>query len=161
MVDEASLEGASVIVEYGPGTGPMTRELLARKPAHAKLIAIERNDEFVALLRQQHPELDLVHDTVQELPNILAARGEQTTDRVVSSLPWVSFEPDLQRDIITTTRDALSEGGLFVTFAYVQGLALPRAWRFRSLLRELFSDVKQSDVIWANVPPAFIYTCRK
>jgi len=161
MVGEASLEGASVIVEFGPGTGPITRELLLHKPVDAKLIAIERNEEFVTLLQEQHPDLDVVHDTVQELHNILAARGKQTTDRIVSSLPWAAFEPDLQRDIMTATRNSLSEGGIFVTFAYVQGLALPRAWRFRQLLRELFTEVHQSDVIWANVPPAFIYTCRR
>jgi phospholipid N-methyltransferase len=161
VVDEASLEGASVIVEFGPGTGPITRELLRRKPADAKLIAIERNEEFVTLLQGQHPDLDVAHDTVQELHNILAARGEQTTDRIVSGLPWSYFEPELQRDIMTTARDSLSEGGIFVTFAYVQGLALPRAWRFRQLLRELFTEVSQSEVVWANVPPAFVYTCRK
>jgi phospholipid N-methyltransferase len=161
VVDEASLEGASVIVEFGPGTGPITRELLRRKPADAKLIAIERNEEFVTLLQEQHPDLDVAHDTVQELHNILAARGEQTTDRIVSGLPWSYFEPELQRDIMTTARDSLSEGGIFVTFAYVQGLALPRAWRFRQLLRELFTEVSQSEVVWANVPPAFVYTCRK
>jgi phosphatidylethanolamine/phosphatidyl-N-methylethanolamine N-methyltransferase len=161
MVDEADLAGARVVVEYGPGTGPITRELLRRLPAEAKLIAIERNIEFVALLQGQHPELDIAHDSVENLHDILNSRGETAADRVVSALPGVCFEPELQREIITSTRDALSENGLFVTFAYVQGLALPRAWRFRQMLRDLFSDVRQSDVIWANVPPAFIYTCRK
>lgn len=161
MTEEASLDGASVIVEFGPGTGPITRELITQKPDNSKLIAIERNEEFVSLLQEQHPELDVAHDCVQELGKILEARGEKTADRIVSGLPWAAFDDQLQRDILTAAHDSLSDDGVFVTFAYLQGFALPPAWRFRSLLRGLFSEVKQSDVVWRNVPPAFVYRCRK
>ncbi len=161
MTEEASLDGASVIVEFGPGTGPITRELIAQKPDDSKLIAIERNEEFVSLLKEQHPELDVAHDCVQKLGSILEARGEKTADRIVSGLPWAAFDEKLQRDILKAAHDSLSDDGLFVTFAYLQGFALPPAWRFRSLLRGLFSEVKQSDVVWRNVPPAFVYRCRK
>jgi phosphatidylethanolamine/phosphatidyl-N-methylethanolamine N-methyltransferase len=161
MATEASLAGTSMIVEYGPGTGPVTRELLAQKPDDAQFVAIERNEEFVNLLRKQLPDLDVAHDCVQELPNILAARGVEKADRIVSGLPWASFDAELQRDIMTVTRDSLADDGLFLTFAYIQGLALPRAWRYRSLLQELFSDVRQSEVVWANMPPAIVYICSK
>lgn len=161
MVEEASLEGASVIVEFGPGTGPITRALIETKPKNAKLIAIERNEEFVAMLRDRHPELDVAHDCVQKLQNILAARGETVADRIVSGLPWAAFDETLQREIMKAAHGSLAEDGVFVTFAYIQGFALPPAWRFRKLLREMFSEVRQSDVVWRNVPPAFVYTCRK
>lgn len=161
ITNEASLEGASVIVEYGPGTGPVTKELIARKPGYAKLIAIERNEEFVVGLQERFPDLDIAHSCVQDLPDVLAARGETQADRIVSGLPWASFDTELQRDIMQVTHDTLSADGIFVTFAYVQGLALPRAWRYRSLLNQLFSDVKQTEVVWANMPPAFVYCCHK
>jgi phospholipid N-methyltransferase len=161
MAEEASLEGASVIVEFGPGTGPITRALIERKPENAKLIAIERNEEFVAMLRERHPNLDIVHDCVQELRRILDARGEAVADRIVSGLPWAAFDESLQREIMRAAHDSLADDGVFVTFAYLQGFALPPAWRFRKLLREMFTEVRQSDVVWRNVPPAFVYTCRK
>jgi phospholipid N-methyltransferase len=161
MAEEACLEGASVIVEFGPGTGPITRALIESKPANAKLIAIERNEEFVTMLREKHPDLDVVHDCVQQLSRILAARGEKAADRIVSGLPWAAFDESLQREIMKTAHDALTDDGVFVTFAYLQGFALPPAWRFRKLLHEMFSDVRQSDVVWRNVPPAFVYACRK
>ena len=161
MADEASLEGASVIVEFGPGTGPITRALIESKPPNSKLIAVERNEEFVAMLRERHPGLDVAHDCVQQLPKILAARGETAADRIVSGLPWGAFDESLQRDIMKAAHDCLTADGVFVTFAYLQGFALPPAWRFRKLLREMFSEVRQSDVVWRNVPPAFVYTCRK
>jgi len=161
MADQASLEGSSLIVEFGPGTGPITRALIESKPDDAKLIAIERNEEFVTLLRERHPGLDVVHDNVQELHKILAARGQTAADRIVSGLPWAAFDESLQRDIMQAAHDSLADDGIFVTFAYLQGFALPPAWRFRKLLREMFSEVRQSDVVWRNVPPAFVYTCRK
>ncbi len=161
MAEEASLEGASVIVEFGPGTGPITRALIERKPANSRLIAIERNEEFVAMLRERHPDLDVAHDCVQELHKILAARGETAADRIVSGLPWAAFDESLQRDIMKAAHGSLTEDGVFVTFAYLQGFALPPAWRFRKLLREMFAEVRQSEVVWRNVPPAFVYTCRK
>lgn len=161
MAEEASLEGSSVIVEFGPGTGPITRALIERKPENAKLIAIERNEEFVAMLREQHPNLDVVHDCVQELRRILDSRGEAVADRIVSGLPWAAFDESLQREIMQAAHDSLADDGVFVTFAYLQGFALPPAWRFRKLLRQMFAEVRQSDVVWRNVPPAFVYTCRK
>ena len=160
MAEEASLEGASVIVEFGPGTGPITRALLESKPQNARLIAIERNEEFVTMLRERHPDLDVAHGCVQELPRILAARGETAADRIVSGLPWAAFDESLQQDIMKAAHDSLADDGVFVTFAYLQGFALPPAWRFRKLLREMFSDVRHSDVVWRNMPPAFVYTCR-
>jgi hypothetical protein len=54
----------------------------------------------------------------------------------------------------------LGKGGQFVTFAYLQGLILPAAQRFRKLLKQYFSEVSTSRTVWLNVPPAFIYRCR-
>src|SRR5713101_4494982 len=42
---------ARVIVEYGPGVGGITAEILRRMRPDASLIAIETNPEFVGFLR--------------------------------------------------------------------------------------------------------------
>ena len=56
--------------------------------------------------------------------------------------------------------DVLKPGGQFVTFAYLQGLLLPAAKRFRGLLEQTFRQVTTSRVVWKNVPPALAYYCR-
>ena len=56
---------------------------------------------------------------------------------------------------------ALVPGGVFVTFGYLQSLALPGAWALRRRLRHGFADVAKTKVVWGNVPPAFAYICRK
>jgi phospholipid N-methyltransferase len=57
--------------------------------------------------------------------------------------------------------DNLNDGGYFTTFAYIQGVFIPSARRFRKFLSESFSSVETSRVIWSNLPPAFVYRCRK
>jgi phospholipid N-methyltransferase len=55
----------------------------------------------------------------------------------------------------------LGDGGYFTTFAYLQGLLLPAGQRFKKLLNKSFRQVTVSRVIWANVPPAIVYRCKK
>ena len=55
----------------------------------------------------------------------------------------------------------LRPGGQFATFAYLQGLLLPAARRFRANLGRSFSQVERSPTAWTNLPPAFVYRCRR
>ena len=55
----------------------------------------------------------------------------------------------------------LSPGGHFATFAYLQGLLLPAGMRFAGLLEDSFGSVQRSRTVWRNLPPAFVYRCRK
>jgi phosphatidylethanolamine/phosphatidyl-N-methylethanolamine N-methyltransferase len=161
MVSAVNPQSPSVVVEFGPGTGPFTEAILGKLGHGSRLIAIEQNDAFAALLRKKFPDLDLVHGSVEFLPEILEARGGQPADCIVSGLPWASFDAALQRRILAAAANGLREGGSFTTFAYVHGLLLPAAWRFRRLLEATFRQVRQSEVVWRNVPPAFVYHCTK
>ena len=55
----------------------------------------------------------------------------------------------------------LVKDGLFITFAYLQGLVMPGAQVLRKRLGTMFSKVSRTRIIWGNVPPAFAYVCRK
>ena len=112
-------------------------------------------------MRRRFPDLDLVHGSVEGLPAIVEARGVTAVDCIISGLPWASFDSDLQKKIMTGVTTSLREGGTFATFAYLHGFLLPAAWRFRRSLQDTFSEVRQSKVVWWNLPPAFVYRCRK
>ena len=47
---------AKVIVEYGPGVGTLTAEILRRMRADAKLMVMETNPQFVRFMRQTLPD---------------------------------------------------------------------------------------------------------
>jgi len=62
---------------------------------------------------------------------------------------------------MTSVTEALPPGGRFATFTYRHAVRLPAARRFRTLLDENFSEVRESKTVWRNVPPAFVYHCTK
>ena len=165
MLDSLDWERISVLVEYGPGTGAITRQICNRvaQPAHSQLdfFAVEVNDAFADALTTSFPDLDLAHDSVANIEQLLHERGHDQMHAVVSGLPWTAFNEALQDELLLPMIEHLSDGGEFVTFAYVHGLPLKSAKRFRQKLRDHFSSVIISRTIWRNIPPAIFYTCRK
>jgi phospholipid N-methyltransferase len=84
-----------------------------------------------------------------------------SVDCIVSGLPWAAFPAALQVKILDEMMLVLKPGGKFVTFAYLHGLPLPPARKFRALLPRYFTSVGKSPVVWLNLPPAFVYRCRR
>jgi phospholipid N-methyltransferase len=54
----------------------------------------------------------------------------------------------------------LAPNGRFATFAYYGFHQLPSGQRFRDLLHQKLTGVETSRVVWANLPPAFVYVGR-
>ncbi|WP_422768966.1 hypothetical protein ACN28C_19415 [Plantactinospora sp. WMMC1484] len=80
---------------------------------------------------------------------------------MVSGLPWAAFTEARQRDLLAAAVQALSPQGVFSTFAYVHARCTRPA---RTLLRtvgSLFDEVVISRTVWANLPPALVYHCRR
>src|SRR5688500_3141626 len=67
---------ARVVVEYGPGIGNVTREILRRMRPDAKLIAIEMNSEFVSYLRTHFVDnrLQVVRGSAADVAEILRSQ---------------------------------------------------------------------------------------
>ena len=82
-------------------------------------------------------------------------------DVIISGLPWASFPTELQNEVLGTIFNSLAPGGVFTTFAYLQGFLMKGAHRFRALLKDKFDQVETSKTVWRNFPPAFVYRCRK
>src|ERR1700751_1154067 len=62
VLNPVQWDDARLIIEYGPGVGSFTTEILRRMPDKATLIAIEMNGDFVEYLRNNadDPRLHLV-----------------------------------------------------------------------------------------------------
>lgn len=161
IVDRADVAESSVIVEYGAGTGVFTEEILRRKKPDAVFLAIESNPAMVQILRQRFPGLTILESSVEKTPQRLKELHFARADSIVSGLPWSSFSDELQTHLLKATLRTLRPGGVFATFAYLTGLALPASASFRRKIKKLFSEVSISSVIWQNLPPAIIYRCTK
>ncbi|PLS80381.1 MAG: methyltransferase, partial [Chloroflexi bacterium] len=65
---------AQVIVEYGPGVGVFTSEILRRMRSDATLVVFETNENFVEYVRRALPDrrLHVIHGSAAEISTVLA-----------------------------------------------------------------------------------------
>lgn len=161
MVSRIGVEEADLVVELGPGTGVITREIIRMLPEKGKLVAVELDEMLCIQLHRNFPDVEILHDSASRLVEILAERSLPRANAIISGLPWAVFPESLQREILDAVAGSLAPDGWFTTFAYLQGLMLPAGMRFRRLLNETFGEVLTSSVVWRNLPPAFVYRCRR
>jgi phospholipid N-methyltransferase len=144
-------DSATCIVELGAGNGCVTREILRRMRADARLVCIEINPVFVELCsRISDPRLSLVQASATDLSTILAREGLETVDAVVSSLPLSIMAKIDVETILDAASQCVGANGRFIQYQYSleHRAALSRRYRSVSLAFALL-----------NVPPAFVYSC--
>ena len=134
--------GSIQVVEFGAGTGPVTRQILKRLPENGRLTCFEINGEFCRRLEAiDDPRLEVVHED--------AAKCEYHVDHpdcVVSGLPLTLFDERARERILAIAR----RSGRFIQLQYTPALSRD--------IRRHFSDVRLKFVP-LNLPPAFIYVC--
>jgi phosphatidylethanolamine/phosphatidyl-N-methylethanolamine N-methyltransferase len=146
---------ARVIVELGAGTGPITRVLAERAHPECRVIVLERDPDFIRLLHDRfagQTNVEVVEGDVRDLTEILAQRGVEQVDFVVSGLPVPSFPKELQHDLFRVVDKVLAPTGTFN-----QITEMP--WVYQRFYRRFFHEV--SFVFEPrNLPPAGAYFCR-
>lgn len=161
LVSSVDWAQTTTVLEYGPGTGAITEEILERMPPQTMFLAIEISSRFAAVLRTRFPGVRVCEGSVRMVKSLCAAHGVSQVDAIVSGLPWAAFSDEDQTAYLDATMQVLRPGGQFITFGYLQGLLLPAGRRFRRKLGRYFAEVRVSKPVWANLPPAFFYTCRR
>lgn len=161
MVEFAAPKPGAVIVEFGPGTGVFTKRILETLRPDQRFFAIEINEDFTKALRKQFPKLHLYDGDASDVGVYAREEGVDHIDCVISGLPWAIFPDELQHRILANMVGMMPEGGIFVTFAYLQGLVMPAGRKFKQNLKKYFSKIENSGVVWKNIPPAIIYRCQK
>lgn len=153
LLEAVDFSSARTIVELGPGTGCVTREILRRMRPDAQLLSLEVNPVFVEQChRLGDPRLMLRRACASRLPAVLEEEGLRAVDVVVSSLPLGLMSDDLVHRILHGSRSSLHPDGTFIQYQY----SLSRY----DQLRTHYPSVAVGFVP-INVPPAFVYTCSK
>ncbi len=143
-----------VIVEYGPGVGQFTREILHEMRLDAVLVSIEINGEFVRFLQRELPDrrMRVVEGSAADVRAILQREGLSAADCVVAGIPFRALSGELTREIVRETHGVLRPGGTLVVYQYSKAV-LP-------YLESTFGRV-ESDFEPRNYVPARVFRCRK
>lgn len=153
-LDRVDWSQTRVVIEYGPGVGTFTREILKRMPADAELVAIELNEEFVEFLRWSicDPRLRLVHGSAADVARILRRYGLPAASCIISGIPYTILPQPVRQAIFKASRSVLDGRGMFVLYQYTRTV-LPE-------LRRTFGRIEQ-DFELLNILPARLFFCSK
>lgn len=143
-----------LVVELGPGTGPVTRSLLEAGLPPERLVLVEYDGEFCRLLKQRFAHASIVQGDAYDLPHTLAPFAGQPIAAVVSSLPLLNQPPPRRTKLIGDAFALMGPSGVFVQFTY--GLMSPIP---REASSNLYSAVRSKPIL-LNLPPAFVWTYR-
>jgi len=144
---------ARVIVEYGPGVGGITMEVLRRMRPDGALIAIEMNPDFVSYLRASITDkrLHVVEGSAVEVDEILRRYGHSRADYIISGIPFSTIEAPVRERILRKTCDVLAPGGAFLVYQF--------STRVLQDLKRVFGYVgRKFEPL--NVLPAHLFICQ-
>jgi phosphatidylethanolamine/phosphatidyl-N-methylethanolamine N-methyltransferase len=161
MTEGMQLDQAKVVVELGGGTGAFTRVIQKELHPAALFVIVEIDPVFASHLKRRYPRAHVINDSAERLDQHLQKLGVASADYVLSGLPWAGFSGEEQQRLLAAVVRALRPGGLLTTYAYNHTAWLPGGRRFRRLLESTFDGVTTTRTEWRNLPPAFVYRCRK
>lgn len=119
ILNMAALDDARCVVELGPGTGGTTRAILEAMRADARLLTIELDPHFSAILEELgDPRLIAHTGSAADLPLILAEHGLPAPDVVISGIPFSTMPREVGTLIIEAIRDSLAPGGHFLAYQF-------------------------------------------
>src|ERR1700749_1522316 len=153
MAQYVNVDSTAPVVELGPGTGAITNALVERGVDQKRLVLVEYNPGFCALLRDRYPQAKVVQGDAYVLRNSLWDVLSAPASAVVSGLPLVT-KPMLTRlKLIRDAFVALAPGAPFVQFTYSVAPPIPKSLPGVS--------TEASERIWMNLPPARVWVYRK
>ncbi len=143
-----------LVVELGPGTGPVTRALIEHGVARERLVLVEYDGGFCRLLAQRFAPVQVVQGDAYDLERTLAGLAGRPIAAVVSSLPLLNQPPALRTKLIEDAFALMGPDGVFVQFTYGLVSPIPRETCARRF------SAHRSAPIWRNLPPARVWTYR-
>ena len=152
VLEPIDWQRAGVIVEYGPGVGTFTGEILRRMGSDTQLVVIETNRDFVRFLRRSYRDtrLHVVHESAARVRSVLERLGLPPAQYIISGIPLGSMPDALRAEIVGETRAALVPGGAFLVYQFTA--------RVLPVLQRTFGSVRRG-FERRNLPPAQLFVC--
>lgn len=136
------------VVEFGPGTGCLTRAILGAGVAPEDLSLFELDGHFAGHLQSLFPGVAVYHMGAERADEVVAPG----VGAVVSGLPLLSMPAPVREAIVGAAFRVLDPGAPFIQFTYGPKPPLPP-----ESLEKLGLRFEPGRKVWLNMPPARVY----
>ncbi|MDE1146065.1 MAG: phospholipid methyltransferase [Azospirillaceae bacterium] len=142
-------EADEIVVEYGGGTGAITRALLESGIPASRLFVIERDRELHAYMTAKFPGVTVLRGDVKDVRTLLPPQWVGKVGTIVCGIPMILIPMEAQRLIMDEAYAVMPEGRQFLAFTY----------SLRSPLRRQALQLAGKRLGWAvsNIPPAAVW----
>ena len=150
MLDPVDWDSTKLFVEYGPGVGTFTQHILDRLAPDATLLTIDTNSDFTDYLNGKFTDsrLEAVTGSAANVRKIMADRGFENADYILSGLPFSTLPPGIGPKIAEETAEALRPGGAFLVYQFSP--------KVRDYIAPHFDRIDKG-FEWVNIPPATLF----
>ena len=120
----------------------------------ATLICFEINDNFYnQLLDLKHPQLVVLKKSAENIEKELKKLKLNKVNHVVSSIPLTILPDEVSDEILQESYKILDNNGTFIQYQY--------SLSYFKKLKKVFKESISLEFEPLNIPPAFIYRCKK
>jgi phosphatidylethanolamine/phosphatidyl-N-methylethanolamine N-methyltransferase len=136
------------VLELGPGTGTVTKALIAHGIAPERITAIEFDSDFVRCVRARCPGVNVIEGDAFNLYETLGKPNGNPLAGIVSGIPLLNYPVPSRSALIEDALARLQPGAPFVQYSYGLTPPMPATERF---------TVARAAIVWANFPPARVW----
>jgi phosphatidylethanolamine/phosphatidyl-N-methylethanolamine N-methyltransferase len=153
MASVVNIQSGLPVLELGPGTGAITKAILARGVSPENLVAIEYSTDFFKHLVRLYPDVNFINGDAFDLDKTLGVLRGQTFDSVVSGIPLLNFPMQARIALLESLLDRLPPGRPVVQISYgAMSPIIARPERYH---------IKHFDFVVRNIPPAQLWIYRR
>ncbi len=158
MVRGLDLQRAHAVVEFGPGTGAITKTVLEVIGDSTTFFAVELNEQIAKRFAKNFPQVPLFQGDAADIARFTTEIGASHLDAVITALPWTTIPKKVRARILDETVRLLRPGGAFtwVTYRSVKSAGVQE---FMGELAERFSRVEPAIAVHQAMVQAHVQRC--
>jgi phosphatidylethanolamine/phosphatidyl-N-methylethanolamine N-methyltransferase len=153
MASVINIQSGLPVLELGPGTGAITKAILARGVTPENLVAIEYSTDFFQHLVRLYPGVNFINGDAFDIDKTLGVLRGQTFDSVISGIPMLNFPMQARIALLESLLDRLPPGRPVVQISYgAMSPIIARPERYH---------IRHFDFVVRNIPPAQLWIYRR
>jgi phosphatidylethanolamine/phosphatidyl-N-methylethanolamine N-methyltransferase len=141
------------VLELGPGTGVITKAILARGVKPQDLYTVEYSEDFVRHLQKQFHGINIIHGDAFDLDTTLGDKRGMIFDSVISGVPLLNFPVARRIRYIEDLLDRIPAGRPIVQLTYGPLSPVPAG--------KGDYTVEHFDFVLRNIPPTQLWIYRR